>query len=83
MSTTSQHLRVLRQRIRKRAALPDPEERRRLRLAAGLSQADVGVAAGVSAAAVSQWERGAREPTGEALEAYVRVLGVLREETAA
>ncbi len=83
MSTTAQNLRVLRQRIRAHVSLPGPDERRRLRVAAGLPLADVAEAAGVTVAAVSAWERGTREPAGEAREAYARVLEVLREETAA
>lgn len=73
----------MRQQIRTRALLPSPAERRRLRTAAGLTIAAVAAASGVTPPAVSMWEKGTRQPTGAALEAYVRVLGVLREEAAA
>ena len=83
MSTTAQNLRVLRQRIRAHVSTrPD-----RMSAAACVlrrpAPADVAEAAGVTVAAVSAWERGTREPAGEAREAYARVLEVLREETAA
>jgi DNA-binding transcriptional regulator YiaG len=79
--STAPDLTALRRRIRANAALPCPDERRRLRVTAGLTQADLAAAAAVSVATISMWERGAREPTGTARDAYRRILAMLREET--
>jgi transcriptional regulator with XRE-family HTH domain len=46
----------------------------RLRRAALLSQADVARACGVSPAAVCRWERGERQPKGEAARRYAELL---------
>ena len=47
---------------------------RRIRLAAGLSQAEIAAAVGVSSFAVSRWERGERRPYGPSGAAYGRLL---------
>lgn len=47
---------------------------RSIRLAAGLSEAEVGAAVGTSAPTVSRWERGERAPRGELGVAYGRLL---------
>ncbi|MDX3400057.1 helix-turn-helix transcriptional regulator [Streptomyces griseoincarnatus] len=71
------------ERIRSRLGilegLPDPDERRRLREEAGLSQQDIADAVGSTRAAVGHWETGFRSPRGRLLTAYVDVLRVLRE----
>lgn len=48
---------------------------RLLRLAAGLTQEQLAAAAGLSTAAVCQWEQGRREPSLAALQALARALG--------
>ncbi|WP_236655341.1 helix-turn-helix domain-containing protein [Streptacidiphilus carbonis] len=63
------------------ADLPTPAQRRALREAAGLSQAEVARIVGVTTAAVGHWETGVRQtprnPT--VFERYVQVLRALRE----
>ena len=54
--------------------LPEPSERRTLRSDAGRTLAEVGEAVGVSASAVSRWERGKRKPQRSHRMAYVAVL---------
>jgi DNA-binding transcriptional regulator YiaG len=58
--------------------LPAPDVRRRLRLAAGMTQREVGAAIGVTSHCVAQWERGIRTPRGAQLVAYVEALNALR-----
>lgn len=58
--------------------LPPPEERRSIRRQAGLSQADLAAAIGVSPQAVATWEAGTR-PRGAHLTRYLAVLRELRE----
>lgn len=69
----------IRSRLGVRLELPQPDERRRLREAAGLSQQEVADALGVTRAAVGHWETGLRSPRGRLLTAYVDVIRVLRE----
>jgi DNA-binding XRE family transcriptional regulator len=54
--------------------LPPPAERRRLREAAGLSQAQVAAALGTRREAVGSWEAGQREPRPPQRAAYARLL---------
>ncbi|MEU3556091.1 telomere-associated protein Tap [Streptomyces fragilis] len=54
--------------------LPAPAERRRLREAAGLSEAAVAQALGARVASLQAWEAGRSEPKGERLEGYRRLL---------
>lgn len=49
---------------------------RALRLAAGLTQRQIGVAVGRSGSEVSEWERGRRSPRLPQIRALARVLGV-------
>lgn len=60
--------------------LPPPEMRRALRRAAGLSQLDVAELIGVSRAAVSRWESGARRPQRSNRIRYHSVLAELRRQ---
>ena len=61
------------------APLPSPKERRRLREARALSEAQVAEAVGVTRATVRSWETGRSDPRGRKLEAYVKLLGALDE----
>ncbi|QEU90995.1 helix-turn-helix domain-containing protein [Streptomyces kanamyceticus] len=62
------------------AELPPVAERRALREALHLSQAQVARAIGVSPTTVGGWESG-REPTGEIRDKYAYFLGAARERT--
>jgi transcriptional regulator with XRE-family HTH domain len=55
---------------------------RRIRLAAGLSQAELAAAVGVSPVAISRWEAGDRRPRGGAAVAYAQLLRELAQEVA-
>jgi DNA-binding XRE family transcriptional regulator len=68
----------LSRRIEIRRDLPSPDVRRALRQAAGISQADVARAAGVTRQAVHLWERGMRVPCGENLDTYAAVLNMFK-----
>ena len=61
-----------------RSALPEPPERRRLRLALHISQDAVAAYCLVSRQAVGFWEDGSREPRGAHLLRYAEVLDRLR-----
>ncbi|MEV7195860.1 sigma factor-like helix-turn-helix DNA-binding protein [Streptomyces sp. NPDC093510] len=54
--------------------LPSPKERRRLREAKSLSQAEVAARIGVTRATVRSWETGRTTPRGRKREAYARLL---------
>lgn len=47
---------------------------RAIRVGAGLSQAEVAAALGVTQTAMSRWERGQRVPRGKAAQDYARLL---------
>jgi transcriptional regulator with XRE-family HTH domain len=59
--------------------LPAPDERRRIRLDAGLSLRQVGASLGVTGAAVQQWEIGQSTPRDNRLVEYVELLEWLKE----
>lgn len=63
-----------------RQQLPDPKIRRWLREQARLSQRDVAEVLGVTRACVTRWETGAREPRGELLLRYAKLLQRLSAE---
>jgi transcriptional regulator with XRE-family HTH domain len=65
---------------RARKALPSPAERRRLRVEAGVTQAAIGQALGVSRATVARWESGQRRPGPDHLDQYLDVLSRFRKE---
>ncbi len=67
-------LNVLVERVRVRRRLLPPHARRRLRERAGVSQGEIASVLGVTRSTVCRWESGRREPRGETLRAYVRVL---------
>ena len=68
------------ERVRFRRRLPDAAERRRIRVAAGVSQRELASALGVSWTAVQRWEQGARPRTH--LEEYAAALSLLEEAAA-
>ena len=70
----------LREKIRRLKGLPEPIERRRLRIMAGLTLQDVADSVGVTRSAISRWELGSRSPHQSHLGPYVAVLTVISEE---
>lgn len=60
-------------------ALPPPELRRALRVAAGLSLAEIGEVCGVTRQCVSLWELGSRTPAPPHSGAYLTLLHDLAE----
>jgi transcriptional regulator with XRE-family HTH domain len=69
------------ERVRARRALPPAAERRRIRVAAGVSQHEVAKALGVSWTAIYRWEQGSRPREHEA--AYAQLLEELKRAAAA
>ncbi|RCH68086.1 helix-turn-helix domain-containing protein [Streptomyces sp. SDr-06] len=63
--------------------LPTPKERRRLREAKDLSEAQVATAVGVTRATVRSWEKGRATPRGRKGENYARLLATIEAEMAA
>lgn len=63
-----------------REPLPSPRVRQQLRVAAGLSQADVAEAVGVQRLAVARWELGQVMPRKPHREAYAHLLRRLTEK---
>lgn len=61
--------------------LPPPEERRRLRETASLTQAQVAARVGVSRGTVRAWEAGRTAPSGPRKEAYAQLLTSLARQT--
>lgn len=70
------------ERARRHRNLPSPVERRLLRMHAGLTQRDVAACLGTTAAAVSRYESGDREPHGAILDRYLTVIERLSNEKA-
>jgi transcriptional regulator with XRE-family HTH domain len=60
--------------------LPTPEGRRALRIAARLTQSDVGEAIGVDRASVARYEAGRRSPRGDVRRRYAELLERLAGE---
>lgn len=78
-----ERLRALAQENRRSMeVLPPPEERRRLRKQANVSQQVMAEVLGISRAAVAFYESGQREPKGNVRQRYADALQVLREEMA-
>ncbi|SEE32941.1 DNA-directed RNA polymerase specialized sigma subunit, sigma24 family [Streptomyces sp. 3213] len=63
--------------------LPPPKERRRLREAASLTQAQLATRVGVSRETVRAWETGRTSPRGRKREAYAKLLNDLAENSPA
>ncbi|MFJ6015160.1 helix-turn-helix domain-containing protein [Streptomyces sp. NPDC092952] len=61
------------------AEMPPPEERLRLREAAGLTRAQVAAAVGVARGSITNWETGASNPAPPARLPYLRLLRGLAE----
>jgi len=57
-----------------RRTLPPPEERRRIREEAGITQAELGAALGVTGAAIGRWEKGDRHPGRRRAPSYAEAL---------
>ena len=64
--------------LRARRALPEPQRRREIREASGLSLHRIGQEIGVTPAAVALWETGQSMPTPDHLIAYVALLEKLQ-----
>ncbi|MFF1694318.1 sigma factor-like helix-turn-helix DNA-binding protein [Streptomyces sp. NPDC058257] len=60
--------------------LPSPKERRRLREAKSLSQAEIAARVGVTRETVRSWESGRSAPRGRRREVYTRLLAELANE---
>jgi DNA-binding transcriptional regulator YiaG len=75
-STVAERIRSFR---RVRPELPAPSERRAIREAAGLTQAQVSSAIGVTPQAVALWESGLRTPRGDLLGSYAEAIRAMRE----
>ncbi|WP_157872221.1 helix-turn-helix transcriptional regulator, partial [Streptomyces silaceus] len=63
--------------------LPSPKERRRLREAKSLSQADLAAKVGVTRETVRSWETGRTNPRGRKREAYAKLLNAIAAEKTA
>lgn len=70
-------------RVRDRAELPEPEERRRLRLSAKVTTGEGADFCGVTREAFRQWEAGRRNPRPPHLAAYSEFLATLRRAVGA
>jgi len=70
------------QQAARRKNLPDPAIRRLLRERAGLTQAELAAAIGVSRVAVSRYETGQRRPRGRLALYYAAALDRLMTEVA-
>jgi transcriptional regulator with XRE-family HTH domain len=68
------------ERAKRRKNLPEPVVRRLLRIQAGLTQRDMAKCLGTTAAAVSRYESGDREPRNAVLEKYVDVIERIMNE---
>ncbi|MGW3650218.1 helix-turn-helix transcriptional regulator [Streptomyces sp. NPDC000878] len=77
-STVAEKIRSLRN---VRPELPAPAVRKAIREAAGLTQAQVASAVGVTAQAVALWESGRRTPRGPLLGQYAEAVRTMQELT--
>lgn len=79
MSTSSA---TLAKRARAIRSLPEPEQARAIRLAAGVSMVEMAEALGVHRVTVHRWESGDRRPQGDLAARYARLLQGLAREVA-
>jgi DNA-binding transcriptional regulator YiaG len=77
-STIADGLTTAVRRARAVRELPPPDERRRIRVRAGVSLSVVADAVGVTRAAVARWEAGQRSPSGDLVFAYAAALDRLK-----
>ncbi len=70
---------ALLERVRTRRDLPSPEERKATREASGETQGACAAACGVTRSAFARWESGERQPVGEHLFAYSKLLRGLQD----
>ena len=75
-ATTAEKVRF---RLRVHLDLPSPEERRKLREAADMTQEELADAIGVTRQTVSNWEMGVRTPRGVVLDRAVDAYRALRD----
>ena len=61
------------------APLPEPDERVRIRVSAGVSQRALADVIGVTGVACHRYEHGQRTPRGETRRRYAEALAMLRE----
>lgn len=73
---------AVRAQLSGRPRLPAPEERRRLRISAGMSQQTLAELVGVTPQAVSMWEHGKCTPRAAMLGRYAEALQALQEAAA-
>jgi transcriptional regulator with XRE-family HTH domain len=73
-------LETARKRARAKAALPVPRRAKALRVAAGVTVAEMADLVGVSPKTIEWWEAAKRRPTGIRVVRYAEVLGALAEE---
>lgn len=67
-------------RVEAMRRLPSPDERRLLRMSAGLTRDEVASQLGVTSTALYQWETGRADPGKDTIEAYVALLERLQAE---
>jgi DNA-binding transcriptional regulator YiaG len=80
-SETPLTLQQIVERVRyRRDGLASPERARALRVAAGLTQEEMGTHCGVSGRAVHTWERGIRRPRGPGAVRYAKALARIAKE---
>lgn len=60
-------------------SLPEPRERRRLRLAFGITQAKLASVLGVTRQMIIAYEKGASEPAGDKREEYAAILAAWKQ----
>lgn len=67
--------------VKLRNSIPPPTACRALRVASGVSAAELADAVGVTAGAVLMWERGLRRPRGRNRDQYAKALRALEHAT--
>ena len=70
-----------RRQRRHATALPEPAQRKAIRVAYGVSQGDMAAVLGVSRLTVSMWERGETAPNPENTQRYAQLLELMSEHS--